>query len=266
MVGWHTAADAVKSECKEFCLIAVLLIAFTSGTAGRRCFRGSGRGTWCSSDTAGRPCCEKEIAWECLRRVRPKPRAGMALQTDREQNRPLQEAGVGGPVREVAGFAAIDANGGVLEQEWPAFVGVALQARLFIGQRLIDHTRPCAHAPGRGGRAVRIVAIRAGHDAFIHAMLGRHVELRANRGVAVVAEVRLLLGEESFRADRSVNRMAIGTDDVVLRVLRAANLGAADIFGVAVEAVIQNPFGGSSLKAMIVALPPRASTCALPGP
>ena len=109
-----------------------------------------------------------------------------------------------------------------------------------FARRLIDHSRPCAHAPRRSWRAVRIVAVRAGDDSFVHPMLGRHVELRANRSVTVITEVRLLLGEESFRTDRSVNRMTTVACDVVLGVLRASNFGAAHIFGVATEAVIKD--------------------------
>ena len=104
-------------------------------------------------------------------------------------------------MREMAGFATVDANRGMLEQERASLIGVALEARFLICERLIDHTRPCAHAPRRSRSPMRIVAIRTGNDSFVHAMLGGHVELRANRGVTVVTEIGLLFGEQRFRAD-----------------------------------------------------------------
>ena len=83
----------------------------------------------------------------------------------------LQEPRVGGAVREVARFASVDSDGGMFEEERPALVGVALQTWLFVRERLIDHAGPRAHPPGRSGRAVRIMAVRAGHHAFVHTVL-----------------------------------------------------------------------------------------------
>ena len=66
--------------------------------------------------------------------------------------------------------------------------------------RLLHHARPLAHTPGGGEGAVRIVAIGALHEAFVDAMLGGHGELRAHGGVAGVAELVLLLGEQDTSA------------------------------------------------------------------
>jgi hypothetical protein len=71
-------------------------------------------------------------------------------------------------------------------------------------------------------------------------MFGGHVELRSYRGVTVVAEIGLLFGEERLGTDRPMNGMATGTGHVVLGVLRAPDLGPADVFGVAGEAVVQD--------------------------
>ena len=46
-------------------------------------------------------------------------------------------------------------------------------------------------SPRRRERPVRIVAIRAHHDAFVDAVLERHGELRSNVGMAAVAQFRL---------------------------------------------------------------------------
>jgi hypothetical protein len=76
---------------------------------------------------------------------------------------------------------------------------------------------------------MRIVAIGALHGAFVHAMFKRHGELRANGRVAAVAEVALLLGfEEILGGGRTVNRMAVGTDNVVKGMFAATNVGSGN--------------------------------------
>src|SRR5436190_204230 len=104
-------------------------------------------------------------------------------------------------MREVARLASVNPNGDVFKEKRPSLVDVAAQARLFVGKRLLDHTGTGSHPPGRRRCTVWIVAIRTRHNTFIHAMLRGHVELRANRAVALVAEVGLLLSEERFRGD-----------------------------------------------------------------
>ena len=134
-------------------------------------------------------------------------------------------------------------TGGMFEEERPALVGVASRH----GSRsraLIDHPRPRAHPPRRRGRAVRIVAVRARHHAFVHTMLKGHVELRPDLVVAVVAEVSLLLREQIFGVCRPVDRVTIRTHDVVLCVFRSPDLSPIDVLAVALEAVVQDSFGG----------------------
>ena len=125
----------------------------------------------------------------------------------------------------------------------------------------------CRHPPGRRERAVRIVAIRALHEAFVHAVLGRHIELRAHRGVAGVAELALLLRQQIFRRGRMVDGVAAGAGHIVQRVFGAADIGPGEIAGMAGEAAFRISLGSISEKACgIVVLPPRASTWALAGP
>src|SRR5579883_242178 len=92
----------------------------------------------------------------------------------------------------MTGLASFDANRGMLVNEGPSFVHVAFQTRFLVAERLFDHARPVSHAPGWRERAVGIMAVRALHEPFVHAMLGRHLELGANRVVAAVAEFTLL--------------------------------------------------------------------------
>lgn len=95
----------------------------------------------------------------------------MAFQTNRERSRAPQQAGVHRPVWIVADFTTIHANRRVLENKRAAFVGMTFQAWFLVRQGLIDHSRPQTRAPGGGKGAVRIVAIRALHEAFVDAML-----------------------------------------------------------------------------------------------
>ena len=71
-----------------------------------------------------------------------------------------------------------------------------------------------------------IVAIGALHDTFVYAVLEGHGELGADGSMASVAELGLPLRQNEFRTLRFVNRMAVGADDVVLRMDAAANVGA----------------------------------------
>ncbi len=116
----------------------------------------------------------------------------------RKDDRAAQQPRVSGPVRIMAGLAALDANRLVLVDEGAAFFRVALQAGLFIGKHLFHHTGTGGHAPGRCEGAVGIVAIRAGHESFVDAVLEGHGELAANVGVAAITEVGLALEPEEI--------------------------------------------------------------------
>src|SRR5689334_23359361 len=113
----------------------------------------------------------------------------------------------------MAGFAALHAHRRVLENKRSALVGVTLEAGFLIGGHLIDHPGTLAHAPGRGESPMRIVAIRALHEALVDAMLSRHLKLRANSGVAAVAELALLFGQQELGSRRVMDRVATGAGD-----------------------------------------------------
>ena len=146
-------------------------------------------------------------------------------------------------MRVMAGFTAFDAHGGVLEDERPAFIGMALQTRLFVPQGLFHKPWPQSHPPGGRERTVWIVAVGALHESFVDAVLDRHGELRANRLVATVTEIDLLLGQQKFGNRRLMDGVAAGTDDIRLGMLRAADIGAREIFRVAREAGVEHLCG-----------------------
>ncbi len=143
-------------------------------------------------------------------------RAVVAFEAGGEDAGAAQKLGVGGAMRIVAGFAAVDAHGGMLKGERAALVGVALEAGLLIGKSVGHHAGADSHAPGGGGGSVRIVAIRTVHEAFIDAVFEGHGELRADVGMAAVAEICLLLGEQKFRSSRFVHRVATIAGDFPL--------------------------------------------------
>lgn len=165
----------------------------------------------------------------------------MALQAKCEGDGTPQQTGIRRAMRTVAHFAAIHARGGMFKEKRPALVGVAAQAGLLIRLCLIDHAGPGGHTPGWGGCAVRVVAIRALHKAFVDAMLERHSELTADLLVALVADIDLSLGQQELWRLRFVDRVAIGADDAGEGVRRAADVRAGEVLIVASEAAIENP-------------------------
>lgn len=100
-------------------------------------------------------------------------RAGaiVAFQANRHDGGTAQQFLVHRAMRIVAGFASLDADGGMFENKRPALIGMAFEARLLIGQCVIDHARPDSRPPGWRRGSVRIVAIRTLDETFIYPML-----------------------------------------------------------------------------------------------
>jgi hypothetical protein len=128
----------------------------------------------------------------------PEPSGGytvVTLEAQGENDRAAQQARIHRAMRIMAGLAAVHADRFMLEDERTAFFGVALEARFFVGQSLVDHARARSEPPGGRKRAVRIVAIGTVHETFVHAMFERHGELRPDVLVAAITKVGLFLGE-----------------------------------------------------------------------
>ena len=140
----------------------------------------------------------------------------------------------------MAGLAAVDTYPGMLEDKGAALLQVALQAGLFVALGLGDQSWPLAHAPGGGVGAVRIVAISALHDAFVHAVFEGHRELGAYLPVAIPAEIDLLLGQEKLGRSRFMDAVTTRTNHVGLGVFGAPDIGAGNRLRVAFEALIES--------------------------
>ncbi len=169
--------------------------------------------------------------------------AVVALEADGESRRGFEEAGVRRAVGLMAAFATIDADGGVFEDEGAAFVDVAFEAGLFVAECLLHHVRAGGGAPGGGRSAMGIVAVGAVHEAFVDAVFERHGELGADVGVAGVAKVGLLLGEQGFGSGGFVDGVAGRANDVGGGVAGAAYVLAAERLLVAGQAVVEDLLG-----------------------
>ena len=78
------------------------------------------------------------------------------------------------------------------------------------------------------------------HEAFIHAVLGRHGELRPHGGVAAIAEFALLLRQQELRRGRMVDRVAARARHVVPRMFRALDICLFQVARMAPQAGVQH--------------------------
>src|ERR1043166_1351418 len=115
----------------------------------------------------------------------------MAFQAHRENHWAAQKPRIWRSMRIMADLAALYPDRWMFVYEGPTLFFVALQTRLLIGQRLIHHVMPVRYPPCRRERPVRIMAVGARHDAFIHAVLEGHRKLRADVGVASITKLPL---------------------------------------------------------------------------
>src|SRR5213076_1145340 len=75
--------------------------------------------------------------------------------------------------------------------------------------------------------------------SLVDAVLRWHRKLRALGGVTGVAQLVLFLREQVFRRGRMVDRVTARAGDIVERVLRAADIRAAEILRVTSQARLQ---------------------------
>ena len=167
----------------------------------------------------------------------------VALQTKGKDDGPRQQFGIHGAVRVVAHPAAFHAHGGMLINKRPALVDVTFQAGALIVERLLHHVRTLSHPPSGGEGAVGIVTVAALHETFIHAMFGGHFELSADTGVARIAEIVLLLGEQLLGRGGMVDGVTAGASHVVLGMLGALDIGLIEIFLVTRQAGLHGLLG-----------------------
>jgi len=137
-------------------------------------------------------------------------RDGVALQAY-SRLRSAQQATVRRTVRRVTTHAVIH-HGGVLEYLWPADRLVAAEALFAPG---FQHSVAAA---------MRIMATRTGHPAFLHRVMGSHLELRIGILMALDAHRRVLVGlvggeAQTLAYRRAMYGMAVAADAAGLVVL-----------------------------------------------
>lgn len=144
-------------------------------------------------------------------------RLRMALQAERVHIADVQQARVGRAVRRVAAHAAFRLHDRVLIGKRAGRLAVALRANgILVGGR----TKILAVK-----RAVRIVAVAAGDEAFLDAVMKGLRKRGLNVGVALEAKLRLLGFEQMLRRFGGMDAVAAGAADALLCVLRAREVG-----------------------------------------
>ena len=128
----------------------------------------------------------------------------------------------------------------MFKEEWATLVRVTLQARLLILETGVNHVRPPAHFPGRTSGPMRVMAIRAGHEAFVHAVFERQSKLSANVVVAPITNIRLSFRQEGSVGLGLVNGVAGSTTDAGLRMITAADVGAIGVLCVTTQTGIHH--------------------------
>lgn len=110
----------------------------------------------------------------------------MALQAEQIDVAYSQHVSIRSSMRQVTGRASFDFHRLMLEHKWPLLVGMAGEANRILGRRRAYLLR--------SDRSVHIVAVRALNQAFIHAMMKRHLELSLLLQMATVTKLGLRLG------------------------------------------------------------------------
>src|SRR6185437_8034827 len=167
---------------------------------------------------------------------------GVALQAKDIHVGDFQQVGAGGAMRVVASHAAIHLDGLVLEDEGAAFVHVAGVADGIGGGGGAELVRD--------GGAVGVMAVAALDQAFVHLVVGGHLELGSAGHVAGVAEGRLgQLKQRRYRLGM-VDRMATGATGTVADMHGAGEVLLFVAGAVATEAlsIDGRRLGGAEIK------------------
>ena len=161
-------------------------------------------------------------------------------------------------MRSMATGAAFLLDGNVLKHERPHGFGMAIGA---------DRELACCGAQLPSNKAaMRIVAIAAGNQTYIHAMPVWTIELGFLRRMTSVAQPRLLRFEQVIGLGGMMRRMAAQASNSILQVNGAHKVHVFQAAFVALQAAPAGLLGESCEKRTIFALSPPPSTCADPGP
>jgi hypothetical protein len=141
----------------------------------------------------------------------------MAFQAEQVNVAPAQQSRIGGAVRRMASNAPFCLDRSMFESKRSGFVCMAVEAELILGC--------CSPQLVRQKATMRIVAITAADQAFINFVMERLGKIRLHVEMAGEAKLRLRNLQQLCLDLWSMDRVAIGTADIVLNVLRAQEVG-----------------------------------------
>jgi len=164
----------------------------------------------------------------------------VALQAQQVHVAQLQHVRIRSAVHQVAGLAAVNLHGRVFVHKRPLLIRVAGEADLIL-------RRGSSHLFGPH-RAMRVVAVGALHQALVHAVVERHIELRLLRQMARIAKLGLGLHQQEIGVFTVVRRMAGDATDLVPRVLGVERVHVLRAARMTAQAARVNFFRGGFLK------------------
>lgn len=166
-------------------------------------------------------------------------RSRMALQAQRVDIIAGQQPRVWRSVWVVARCAALGLDHRMRVDERAGRLGMALRAYYVAAGAGVQHRG--GFLQGAFERAVRIVAIAAGHQTFIHFVMKGLSERRLDVGVAAIAELWLRHFEKALFAFRLMDTVAAGAANLSLTVRRVRKIRMR--ISMAAEAFIIHRFG-----------------------
>ena len=167
-------------------------------------------------------------------------RNGVTLKTEQIHFAALEQARIGRAVRHVATDAAFSALRRVLKDKRPGLFGVAFQANGIAGRRGAELR---AQQP-----AVLVVAVGAGHQLFIHAMMERLGEFGGDFLMASVAKLRLRFSQNEFLCSGMMDGVTVNATQVAGLVCRAEKIAVFLTILMAGEAVGGDVFCSDAAK------------------
>ncbi len=146
-------------------------------------------------------------------------REGVALQAEHVHDADFQQPGIGGTVGGVATGAALGLHRHVLVDERSLLVDVALVTNGIPARQTPHLFYSC--------RAVRVMAVGALHQAFIHPVMKGFGKVRLGGSMAAVAQLGLLLNQQILLALGVVRRVTVKTSNCAAGV---GGLGKVRLF------------------------------------
>ena len=140
----------------------------------------------------------------------------MALQAEQVDLASAQQARIRRAMWRMTGDAALGLHRRVLESERPGLVGMAVEANHVL--------RGCGSELMRQETAVRIVAVVAGDEPFVDAMMERFGKVGFDLQVAGVAELRHDVFQQPRLDSGRMNAVTINAANVVLDMLGAEKI------------------------------------------